>query len=266
MLFRQVVLYALLVGAACGLLLTTVQAWQVVPIIKSAERFEQEADDVAEAPAHVHANTAAGHSHEAHEHDADAWKPAEGVQRTGFTLLANVLIATGLALVLLPAMVASRKNGTAGGSGWRHGLVWGAAGYAVFFLAPTLGLPPEIPGAAAAPLDARQGWWLLTVLCTAAGLAGAAFGKSPWRWMALALLLVPHLVGAPQPAVEPFTGQSPEVAAELADLAHRFIGATSVANAVLWLALGLGSAWAVKRVVAHSATSAMSSAALTHRS
>ncbi len=266
MLFRQVVLYGLLVGAACGLLLTAAQAWQVVPIIKSAEGFEHEADDAAAAHTHLHATTVAGHGHEAHEHDADAWKPADGVQRTGFTLLANVLIAIGLALVLLPIMIASRKNGTAGPLGWRHGLLWGAAGYAVFFLAPSLGMPPEIPGAAAAPLDARQGWWLLTVVCTAGGLAGAAFGKSPWRWFALVLLLVPHLVGAPQSAVEPFTGQSPEAAAELVDLAHRFIGATSIANALFWLALGLGSVWAVKRVVAPSATSTMSSSALSHRS
>ena len=266
MLFRRIVLYALLIGGACGLLLTGVQAWQVVPIIKSAERFEHDGDEASLAHTHVHASASAGHSHEAHEHDANAWKPADGVQRTGFTLLANVLIATGLALVLLPAMVATRKNTTSGSVGWRHGLLWGAAGYVVFFLAPSLGLPPEIPGAAAAPLDARQGWWLLTVLCTAAGLAGAAFGRSPWRWFALVLLLVPHLVGAPHLAGEAFSGQSPEAAAELADLAHRFIGATSIANAVLWLALGLASAWTVKRIVASSATTTMSSSALSHRS
>lgn len=237
MLFRRIVLYALLVGSVSGLLLTAVQFWQVIPIIRSAERFEGEP---AFAPAHELAGQ---------EHSAGAWEPAEGVERIGFTALSNVLTAAGFALIILAAMVASLRTSAATKLDWRYGLLWGAAGYAVFFLAPALGLPPEIPGAAAAPLDARQLWWLFAVVCTAAGLAGAAFGKSPWRWSALGLLVVPYLVGAPHPPTAMFAEQPPAAAAELAGLARQFIGATAIANAALWLALGLASVWALRRIV-----------------
>lgn len=242
MLFRRIVLYALLVGSVAGLLLTAVQVWQVIPIIQSAERFEGEP---ASAPAHEHAG-------QQHQHPAGAWEPAEGVERTGYTLLSNVLMAAGLALVILAAMVTAVRANAATRLDWRHGLLWGAAGYAVFFLAPALGLPPEIPGAAAASLEGRQLWWLFAVVCTAAGLAGAAFGKSPWRWAALGLLVLPHLVGAPHPPTAVFAEQPAGAAAELTVLAHRFIGATAIANAALWLALGLASVWAVRRIVSSS--------------
>ncbi len=241
MLFRRIVLYALLVGASAGLLLTVVQLWQVIPIIHSAERFEGE-----KVPAGVHGHV--GHQHAEHEHSAGAWEPAAGAERTGFTVMSNVLMAVGFALVLLPVMLVSSKTGGESKVNWSKGLFWGAAGYAVFYLAPSLGLPPEVPGAVAAPLEARQLWWLFAVTCTAAGLAGVAFGKTPWRWAALGLLVLPHIVGAPRPLTAAFSGHPAAVTAELARLAEQFIGATAVANGVLWLTLGLASIWAVRRI------------------
>ena len=47
-------------------------------------------------------------------------------------------------------------SGFAGGvTGWRAGLLWGFAGFAVFTLAPGLGLPPELPAMPAAELLPR---------------------------------------------------------------------------------------------------------------
>ena len=245
MFFRRIVIAALLVGALSGFLLTAVQTWQVVPIIMSAETFEDKGEPAVQ-PAPVHAGQPAA----AHDHaKGEEWAPEDGIQRTAFTLLANVLTAFGLALVLLTAMVTALRANASTKLDWRHGVLWGAAGYAVFFLAPSLGLPPEIPGAAAAPLHMRQFWWLFAVACTAAGLAGVAFGKSPWRWAALALLVVPHVVGAPHPPTAMFADHPAEAAAELAKLAKQFIGASALANATLWLALGLSSIWAVRRIV-----------------
>lgn len=258
MIFRRIVVYAFLVGALSGLLLTGVQMFQVIPIIQSAERFEGEpaAAPAAEAAKAVQsaakAHDHAAHDHGSHEHSPDAWAPEDGAERTGFTLLSNMLSATGLALLVLAAMVASLRLNAANKLDWRHGLLWGAAGYAAFFAAPALGLPPEIPGAAAAPLESRQLWWILAVVCTAAGLAGAAFGKSPWRWAALILLVVPHLVGAPHPETEMFAGQPPAAAAELTELARQFISATAIANGALWLTLGLISVWTIPRILTPS--------------
>jgi cobalt transporter subunit CbtA len=234
MIFRRIVLSALLVGALAGLLLSIVQFWQVIPIIHSAERFES-----ARAPP--------PQGHTGHEHPADAWEPAEGAERVGYTLLSNVLTAAGFGLMMLAAMVALHKRTAVTKLNWRHGLLWGAAGYIIFFVAPSLGLPPQIPGAAETPLEARQFWWALTVACTAIALAGVAFGKDPWRWAALGLLTVPYLAGIPHPAVNPFAEYPPAAATELTDLARQFVWATALANAVFWLTLGAASVWAVRR-------------------
>lgn len=256
MVFRRIVISALLVGALSGLLLTAVQLWQVVPIIMSAENFEGGNEPAVSQPVSQPATAPgpAGQAATAHDH-GEAWAPEDGWQRTTFTLLANVLTAIGLALVLLTAIVTALRVNAATKLDWRHGLLWGAAGYAVFFVAPSIGLPPEIPGAFAAPLEMRQLWWLFAVASTAAGLAGAAFGKSPWRWAALALLVIPHLIGAPHPPGAMFEGHPPEEVAELTRLAKDFIGATAIANGVLWLALGLSSIWAVRRIISPSLSS-----------
>jgi predicted cobalt transporter CbtA len=149
-------------------------------------------------------------------------------------------------------MAASLRPESAKRLDWRHGLRWGAAGYVVFFLAPALGMPPEIPGQAAAPLGERQVWWLIAVLCTGAGLAGAAFARAPWRWALPGLLVVPYLIGAPEHPGTMFPGQPLAAAAELEGLAQQFFSATATANAILWLTLGLASVWAMRRIIPSS--------------
>lgn len=247
MFFRQIVFYSLLVGALSGLVLTVAQTWQVVPIILSAEVFETEAASVPEIESA--GQLANGHAL-AHANSGDEWGPEDGVERTAFTLLSNVLTAFGFALAMLSVMVASStlKQNKEVWFDWQHGLVWGAAGYMVFWLSPAIGLPPEIPLAAAADLQARQIWWLFAVVSTAAGLAGLAFGKSPWRWAAPILILVPHLVGAPHAPGAMFAEQPPQAAAQLEQLAQQFIGATAIANIAFWSVLGLASAWSVRRI------------------
>lgn len=172
---------------------------------------------------------AAGSSdHAAHDapHEHGGWQPENGTERTFYTALADVSMAVGYGL-LLAAVIGLRGQPV----DWRVGLLWGVAGYAVFFLAPSLGLPPELPGTAAAPLAARQGWWIATAMSTATALAMLAFGRH-WalKLAAVALLVVPHLVGAPQPLVH--ASVAPEY------LQSSFVYATALANGVFWLALG----------------------------
>jgi cobalt transporter subunit CbtA len=210
-------------GLLSGLLLTGLQQVQVVPLLLRAEAYEHAA---SREPALAAAEPRQG----AHEHvhaDEDAgWKPGDGAERTLYTTVANVATAVAFGLLLCAAM---SLRGTA--HGWRGALLWGAAGYAVFFLAPSLGLPPEVPGTSAAPVAERQLWWLLTAAATACALALLALARGwPLKLAGVAILLLPHLAGAPQPLVH--TSAAP------AELAHSFIYATAFANAVFWLALG----------------------------
>lgn len=250
MLFRRLVLSALLVGALAGLVLSAIQHWQVIPIIQSAERFEQSRSSPASGgPAHVHAGPA--------EHDhGEGWAPADGLERTAFTLLSNVLTASGFALLVLAAMTAalryqvrSRPRARAVGPSWWHGPLWGLAGYAAFFVAPSLGMPPEIPGASAAPLEMRQLWWIFTVVFTAVGLGVLVFLTSAWRWTGAILLLIPHLVGAPHLGAGAFADFPAVAAAEMSRRAGRFVWATALANGIFWIVLGLLSGWALNRFV-----------------
>lgn len=234
--FYRIVYAAVAAGILAGLLLTGVQQLQVAGIILQAEVYEDAADAAKEqasgpapratTPASGAAKAQAAPAGHEHEHHHDDWKPENGFERTAFSVIANITIAIGYGLLLAAAF-----HLRGGAIGWRQGMLWGAAGYLVFFLAPSLGLRPEVPGTAAAPLADRQIWWLATAALTAGGLSLLAFTR-PWllKLVALAMLVAPHLVGAPQPEVEH--------SAAPAALALSFIEATALSNAVLWLALG----------------------------
>ncbi|MBY4676042.1 CbtA family protein [Marinobacterium arenosum] len=234
MLFRRTITAALAVGILAGLLLASLQHFAVTPLIIEAEVFElPEA-----APTKHHHGEAAGHSH-SHGND-EAWGPADGVERSGYTYLTSSLLAIGFAMVLVSAMSARRHQQL------KQGLLWGLAGFITFFGAPTLGLEPELPGMAAAELDGRQLWWLLTVALTGAGLACAAFAPGALKTIALPLLALPHLLGAPQPAEHGFPGQPDSAVTVLHGLHSQFITATTISHLLFWLALALLSALAVK--------------------
>ena len=214
-LFRSVVFIAALAGLVAGLAMTGLQAAFTVPLILQAEVFEGAAE---------HGHDAAA---PAHEHEEEGWSPADGAERLAFTALANVVTGVGFALLLV---VASELAG--GLVGWRKGLIWGLAGFAIFTLAPGLGLPPELPAMPAADITARQVWWVLTASATAAGLALIAFRPSALlAALGIVLLVFPHLVGAPQPP----SHETPIPP----DLLHRFVVAVTMTNLVFWAVLGV---------------------------
>lgn len=247
MLFRRIVLCALLVGALAGLLVSAVQHWQAIPIIAAAEVFEGSAAAVDPVAASVHEH---GHAHgDAHVHEQAAWEPEDGAERHVWTAIANVLTATGFGLILIAAITTWERRRGRPLASVRTGLVWGAAGWICAFALPALGLPPELPGSVAAPLGDRQAWWLLAAASGAAGLALLAFVRGPLRGLGVAVLALPFAVGAPHLAGGPFAGYAAEIARQMEALAGPFAIATAFATAVQWLALGSLSGWAVARWV-----------------
>ncbi|MFL1504858.1 CbtA family protein [Pseudomonas sp. O64] len=215
-------------GLLAALLLTLLQSFWVAPLILQAETFEN-APAAAEVMPHEHAQGAA-----AHTHDAEAWEPENGWQRVLSTTGGNLVVAVGFALMLAGLYTLRAPTRTA------QGLLWGLAGYATFVLAPTLGLPPELPGTAAADLAQRQVWWIGTAASTATGIALLVFGRN-WllKVLGVAILAVPHVIGAPQPEVHSML--APEA------LEAQFKIASQLTNVAFWLALGLISAWLFRR-------------------
>jgi cobalt transporter subunit CbtA len=223
-MFRRIFFAAALAGLVAGLFATSFQWLRVIPLILEAETYENAA------------GATAGHDHDATGADAAAeeWAPADGFQRTIYTLLTNVLTGIAFALLLGAAFALS------GEVDWRRGVYWGMAGFATFMLAPAIGLPPEIPGASAAALQDRQLWWLATVVATGLGLALMLRTKGV-EWIALGAVLIaaPHLIGAPQPAEH--GGLAPE------SLAREFAVAALVSGFLFWLVLGAMSGYFYER-------------------
>lgn len=218
--FRNIVLVAAIAGVLAGLGMTVAQQLTTVPLILKAEVYEEQGATAA----HDHGDAAAQPA--AHEHGDEGWQPADGFERTAFTLLANIVTGVGFALLLVAA------SELAGGiTGWRQGVFWGLAGFAVFTLAPSLGLPPELPAMPAAELGARQLWWVATALSAAAALALMFYGRTPLAIIAAVVLLVaPHLIGAPEPAS--YDTPIPE------GLHHSFVVAVVLTALLFWVLLG----------------------------
>jgi cobalt transporter subunit CbtA len=227
-MLRRILFTALIAGTVAGLFAAGIQHLKLIPLIAAAEVYET-------AGAHPdHQHGAAPEQQSA----APEWEPAPGIERAGYTVLADVLAGIGFALVLIGAVALARLGGYTIDA--RRGLVWGAAGFVVFALAPAIGLPPELPGMAAAGLAARQQWWLLTAAATAGGLGLIIFARpAASRVAGAALIVLPHLIGAPA-APHASTGVPAELAAEFA------IASLAVA-AAFWLLLGSVSGWLYRR-------------------
>ncbi|MEH6358064.1 MAG: CbtA family protein [Pseudomonadales bacterium] len=245
MLLRGIIYSSLLIGLLVGLLLTGMQSVVVNPIIFASEAYETE--EVAPVAAAPHA-----HDHGAHEHNDEAWAPADGAERLFYTALANVIASIGFAAVLLALMSQTQLQGWTSSS-LGKGVLWGLAGFIAFFAAPGIGLPPEIPGIEAAPLDNRQGWWALTVVMFVVGMGLLAFAPLKLKAVSLVFFALPYVIGAPHGAGPEFTGDAASVAA-LTDLHSTFIMASGITNLVFWLVLGAFSAWCVNRWVLKGAS------------
>jgi cobalt transporter subunit CbtA len=216
---QRVLLTALTAGLLAGLLVSVLQATRVTPLILAAELYE------APAPAHD-------------AHDRSTWAPEDGIERTAYTVVANLLIGVGFGLLLAAGFALY-----GGPVDLRTGVLWGLAGFAAFALAPAFGLPPEPPGMAAADLASRQAWWLGTAAATAGGLALIAYADHPVaKASGVVAIALPHLIGAPHPEIV-------EASALPAAIAARFVAASLVTSAVFWVVLGGLSGWLYRRLV-----------------
>lgn len=221
-MFRQLFFAAVLAGLVAGGLMAAVHQWRVTPLIQSAEFYEK-------APVHDHGGAAPDAGAAEHDHAAEggAWAPADGPERMFYTVLADVLVSMGFALILGAVAYVAGIPLTA-----TNGVVWGIAGFVAFSLAPAFGLPPELPGMPVADLVPRQIWWWETVLLTAAAALVLAKMRPPLSiGLAAVLAILPHLMGAPHPPA----GAQSEVPAELASA---FAASTLAASALFWLSVG----------------------------
>ena len=230
-MFRNIVVSAFGAALAVCVAVTALQFFTTEPLILQAEAFEVGAAPFSDAAEiHTHDDSAE------HDHDEDAWGPADGIERATYTGLANLVLGFAVSLMLLGMMMLRSEVIDA-----RRGLLWGVAGFAAVSLLPALGLPPELPGTPAAEIVERQTWWLGTALASGGGIALLVFGRN-WGLMAagVVLLIVPHVIGAPAPPSHDVTYPGA--------LAGEFVVASLIVSALLWSLAGLSAGWLYQRL------------------
>jgi cobalt transporter subunit CbtA len=221
--FQRIFLTALIAGAVAGAFAAGVQRIKIIPLIERAEVYEAGEAHGGDAGAGV----------------AEAWQPRAGLERAQYTALADVLAGVGFAFLLTGAIALAGLRGYMINA--QRGLLWGAAGFTVFALAPALGLPPLPPGMEAAELVQRQVWWIATATTTALGLGLIVFPrKLVYRVMGVGLLMLPYTIGAPEP---------PEIVGKVpAGIAAEFVVASLATAGLFWLLLGGLTGWLYHRI------------------
>jgi len=218
---------ALVSGVLSGVLISVVHHFTTTPIILHAELYEGMGGD--DHAALMWTDEVAGVqfylADSNHEDAEESWGPEDGLERTLFTSLANILTGVAFAALLVAGFY---LRGTPVDG--RTGLAWGMAGFVVFAMAPAMGLPPELPGAMAADLQASQFWWVFAAVSTGAGLWLLLLSSHVALHVAgVILIALPHIVGAPQPDLG---GPVPP------ELAAHFAAASLATALVFWALLG----------------------------
>ncbi|OUS36148.1 cobalt transporter [Rhodobacterales bacterium 56_14_T64] len=189
-MYSRILTSALFAGAAAGLIAALLQLVFVQPVLLHAELYE-----TGEL---VHFGGAAVSAHPE--------LPGFDLMRDSLSIVFTMLTYTGYALVMVALMSVAEGRGAEINA--RTGLIWGLAGFITFHFAPGLTLAPEVPGVAAADVADRQIWWTATVAAAGVAMWLIAFGSNKISYLiAAVLLLVPHLIGAPEP--DSFSGPVP---------------------------------------------------------
>ncbi len=212
-MFLRILTIALFAGFIAGVISAAMQIIFLQPILLHAELYE------AGTLTHF-GNSSVSGSHLNLTFD---------FQRNALSVLFSALIYTGYAFILTSLFAyASSINLQIDNV---RAVLFGICGFVTVQLSPAFGLPPELPGVAAAELIPRQIWWFFCVISTGLGFWILAFGgKLIFIVVGVILLLTPHIIGAPQPLI--FVGPTPP------ELASHFASRALAIGLVTWSSLG----------------------------
>ena len=236
-MFSRIFFAVILAGIVAGIVFATVQYFRTTPLIIAAEAFENG------TTGHTGKNTritpATTQANPADSRETSEWVPRNGFERTAYSVLVNIIIGIGLAMLLAGSSLITGIAITP-----LNGALWGLVAFAVFTLSPGAGLPPELPGFPAADLASRQTWWWATVLAAATGVGLIAVVQKYWAYIAgFALIALPHFIGAPKPA-DHHTNVP-------AHLVQTYVANSMFLMAVTWIATGLALGFSLNRLQQH---------------
>ena len=216
-MFKNIFVSAVVCGAIAGVLATVMQMLLVTPLLMEAELFETGqsmhfiTDGSPESPIkHV-----------------DIW---EDPYRHLMTLCFNLVTFTGFGFILVAAMAFFQKRGFTLSKA--EGIVAGVSGFIVFQLAPSVGLPPELPGTIGVTVGLKQTWWIITILSTTVGILLLFLDKHKVvSGAGIVFITIPHLIGHPK--LETYFGVAPP------ELAAEFASRALAVSLIAWIILGV---------------------------
>jgi cobalt transporter subunit CbtA len=216
-MFKNIFVSAVVCGAIAGVLATVMQMLLVTPLLMEAELFETGqsmhfiTDGSPESPIkHV-----------------DIW---EDPYRHLMTLCFNLVTFTGFGFILVAAMAFFQKRGFTLSKA--EGIVAGVSGFIVFQLAPSVGLPPELPGTIGVTVGLKQTWWIITILSTTVGILLLFLDKHKVvSGIGIIFITIPHLIGHPK--LETYFGVAPP------ELAAEFASRALAVSLIAWIILGV---------------------------
>ena len=216
-MFKNIFVSAVVCGAIAGVLATVMQMLLVTPLLMEAELFETGqsmhfiTDGSPESPIkHV-----------------DIW---EDPYRHLMTLCFNLVTFTGFGFILIAAMAFFQKRGFTLSKA--EGIVAGVSGFIVFQLAPSVGLPPELPGTIGVAVGLKQTWWIITILSTTVGILLLFLDKHKvLSGAGIVFITIPHLIGHPK--LETYFGVAPP------ELAAEFASRALAVSLIAWIILGV---------------------------
>lgn len=189
-MFTRILTSALFAGVAAGLLIALLQYVFVQPVLLHAELYE------GGALVHFGVDPISAHPD----------LPGFDLMRDLLSVMFTMLVYCGYALAMVALMSIAQERGAKITP--TNGMIWGVAGFVAAHMAPAFSLAPEVPGVAAADVALRQMWFFPTVAAAVGAMWLLAFYRNAMGiTAAVVLLVVPHLIGAPEP--DTFAGPVP---------------------------------------------------------
>ncbi len=201
----------------------------VTPLIHHSERFEGgKFHDYNKQQSLVNKDSERpGQSdyHSEHSHNKTS-EESNNLERILLTLATNILVSVGFSFLLCGTFLFLKDITLFKSIGF------GAIGYLIFLVLPSLGLEPKLPGMESAPIGARQTWWVLTVISSTIGISLIIGNYKKIVYITLGILLIalPHIIGAPLP--DRYGGSAPK------EIFQQFLIAVIISNLIYWLFLG----------------------------
>ncbi len=154
--------------------------------------------------------------------------------RFALAFFADFVVFVGWSLMLVAGFAVAEKFGHR--ISLQTAVLWGIAGFAATQLMTGIGLPPELPGTPADDVELRQIWWVTTAISSALAFALFAYGRTPlFIVISLALLLAPHLIGAPR--LDYYAGVAPP------ELSGEYVARSLAVGMIVWVVLGLAAGY-----------------------